>query len=76
MQANWFKEWGWFYKPVAWPGWVVLVLTLSFCVQVFTAVDHHSHSASDTLYRIFPFWVSAWTLFGWVASRTSRKLNH
>lgn len=75
MRLSWFKEWGWLYRPVAWPGWLALILTLSFCVQVFTAIDRHSHSVSDTLYGIFPFWVSAWTLFGWVASRTSQKLN-
>ncbi len=75
MRLTWFKEWGWWYRPVAWPGWLALILALAFCAQVFTSVDRHSHSASDTLYGIFPFWVSAWALFGWVASRTSQKLN-
>lgn len=75
MRLNWFKEWGWLYRPVALPGWLALILTVAFSVQVFTAVDRHSHSVSDTLYGIFPFWVSAWTVFGWLASRTSAKPN-
>jgi hypothetical protein len=74
MKAKWFREWGWFYMPRAWPGWLLLALTVLFCLQVFTAIDRHSHSASDTLYGIFPFWVSAWTILGWIASRTSNKL--
>jgi hypothetical protein len=44
-------------------------------LQVFTAIDRRSHSASDTLYGIFPFWVSAWTILGWIASRTSQNLS-
>lgn len=73
MKPKWFREFGWFYLPLAWPGWVAMLLTVLFCLQVFTAIDSHSHSVSDTLYGIFPFWVSAWTLFGWVASRTCQK---
>jgi hypothetical protein len=75
MGANWFKEWGWFYRPVRWPGWFVTILTVLFCLQVFFAVDRHSHSASDTLYGIFPYWVSAATSLGWVASHTSENLD-
>lgn len=71
MKATWFKPWGWFYRPVAWPGWLALLLTVLFCLQVFGAIDRHSHSASDTLYGIFPFWVSAWTILGWIAASTS-----
>lgn len=70
MTRPWFKEWGWFYRPVAVPGWVAVALTVIFCLQVFGAIDRHSHSASDTLYGIFPYWVSACTLLAWVASRT------
>ncbi len=73
MKAKWFREWGWFYRPVVWPGWLALTLTVAFCLQVFTAIDRHSHSVSDTLYGIFPFRVSAGTLLGWVASRTSER---
>ena len=47
------------------------LLTLAFCVQVFTAMDRHSHSVSDTLYGIFPYFVSAFTLLNWMASKTT-----
>lgn len=75
MRPTWFKEWGWFYRPVAWPGWLAVILTSAFCVQVLVALDRHSHSVSDTFYGIFPYWVSACTLLAWVASRTSPKLT-
>jgi hypothetical protein len=75
MKRIWFKEWGWFYRPVAWPGWLAVTLTTVFCLQVFGAIDRHSHSASDTLYGIFPYWVSAFTLLAWIASRTSQRLT-
>ncbi len=41
-----------------------------FCATVFVAVDRHSHSVSDTLYGIFPFFVCTFLLFDWVGSRT------
>jgi hypothetical protein len=71
MKRPWFKPWGWVYRPISWQGWLLVILTLAFCVQVFMAVDRHSHSASDTLYGIFPFWVPAVGILGWVASKTS-----
>jgi hypothetical protein len=46
------------------------VLAAVFCVQVFIAVDRHSHSASDTLYGIFPFVVPCLILLNWVAGKT------
>lgn len=75
MRRTWFKEWGWFYMPTAWQGWFLFIMTALFCAQVFVAVDRHSHSVSDTLYGIFPYWVSGCTVLAWVASRTSRKLG-
>ena len=43
----------------------------AFWVQVFAAVDRDSHSASDTLYGIFPYVVCTFLLLEWVASKTS-----
>lgn len=73
MKYNWFREWGWIYLPTSWQGWAGAMLTLLFSVQVFVAVDRHSHSASDTLYGIFPYVVPAVGILGWVASKTSGK---
>lgn len=69
----WFKPWGWFYFPVSVAGWLALALTLLFFVNTFLAIDRHSHSVSDTLYGIFPYWVPALGILLWIASRTSEK---
>lgn len=71
MSRGWFKKWGWIYRPTSVEGVLLLVLAAVFCVQVFVAVDRHSHSASDTLYGIFPFVVPCLILVYWVASKTS-----
>ena len=71
MKKNWFKRFGWFYVPVSLPGGLICLLAGLFCLTVFTAVDRHSHSASDTLYGIFPFFVSVFLLVDWIGARSS-----
>ncbi len=71
MKHGWFRTWGWIYRPIAVPGWVVVALAAAFCANVFLAVDRHSHSVSDTLYGIFPYVVPALGIVGWIASRTT-----
>jgi hypothetical protein len=73
MKTRWFKRTGWFYLPVSLPGAIITLAALAFCVQVFVAVDRHSHSVSGTLYGVFPFFASAFLLFDWIAGRTSRQ---
>lgn len=73
MKNAWFKRFGWFYLPVSVPGTLITMMALTFCVQVFLAVDRHSHSVSDTLYGVFPFFSCAFLLFDWIAGRTSCK---
>jgi hypothetical protein len=73
MKTQWFKRVGWFHVPVSIPGVIVCVLAALFCVTVFRAVDRHSHSASDTLYGIFPFFVCAFLMLDWIGGRTSGK---
>ena len=68
---GWFVPWGWVYRPVSWPGIGLVALALVFCAQVFLAVDRHSHSASDTLYGVFPYVVPCLMLLNWIASKTS-----
>jgi hypothetical protein len=67
----WFRRIGWFHVPVSVPGSIVTVGALAFCVQVFLAVDRHSHSVTDTLYGVYPFIIPTLLLLDWVASRTS-----
>jgi hypothetical protein len=73
MKTIWFKRVGWFYVPVSFPGAILCLLAVLFCLTVFTAVDRHSHSVSDTLYGIFPFFVGAFLLLDWIGDRTSEK---
>src|SRR6185312_15905815 len=55
MTLKWFKQWGWLYLPASIPGVVIFLTMLGFCVSVFLAMDHRSHSVSDTFYQVFPF---------------------
>ena len=71
MKTQWFKRLGWFYLPVSLPGTMIMLAALAFCVQVFVAVDRHSHSVSDTLYGLFPFFACTFLLFDWIAGRTA-----
>ena len=73
MKQRWFRPWGWIYYPTSWQGIILVLLTLAFCVQVFLAVDHRSHSVSDTLYGIFPYVVPSFLVLLWIASKTSRQ---
>ncbi|HEV2438400.1 MAG TPA: hypothetical protein VG077_20625 [Verrucomicrobiae bacterium] len=73
MKTQWFKRLGWFFVPVSLPGTIVTLAALAFCAQVFLARDHKSHSVSDTLYGIFPFFTCVFLLFDWVADRTSNQ---
>ena len=71
MAKNWFVPLGWVYRPRSWQGYAITAAVIAFCVQVFVAVDRHSHSASDTLFGVFPFVVPALLLLGWIAAKTS-----
>jgi hypothetical protein len=71
MKRSWFKPWGWIYRPVSWQGVVITLLGVLFSMQVFLVVDARSHSVSDTLYGIFPYFVCCWLLVYWIAANTS-----
>jgi hypothetical protein len=71
MKIAWFKRRGRIYLPSSAQGFVIAAGALAFCANVFRAVDRQSHSVSETLYGISPFFVSTFFLFDWVARRTS-----
>jgi hypothetical protein len=75
MKTAWFKRCGWFHLPVSWQGVAMLLMALAFCAQVFWAIDRRSHSVTDTLYGVFPFFVCAFLLLDWIATRTSHASN-
>jgi len=70
---RWFRPFGFVFRPVSIPGWTITLLALAFCVHIFLFVDGHSHSVSDTLYGIFPYWVPTFLMWVWIASQTSDK---
>jgi hypothetical protein len=72
MKTRWFRPFGLFYLPVSVPGVVATLFAALFCAQVFLAVDRRSHSVSDTLYGIFPFFVCTFLLWDWLARKTSQ----
>ena len=71
MKASWFKPLGWFYVQASTTGFVLSFSAAMFCLMVFIAVDRKSHSASDTLYGIFPFFACTFLLLDWIGRRTS-----
>jgi hypothetical protein len=73
MERKWFVRWGWIHVPRSVPGLIALLAALAFCVQVFVAVDRHSHSASDTLYGVFPYFACCFLLLNWLACNTSTQ---
>ena len=70
---RWFKPVGLFFVPVSIAGWLLSCAALAFCVQVFWAIDRHSHSVTDTLYGIFPFWAPTLLGLAWIADRTGGR---
>lgn len=73
MKTIWFKKTGLIYLPISIIGSLFYLATIIFCVTVFLAIDHNAHSVSDTLYGIFPYFVSAFTLLFWIAANTSKE---
>jgi hypothetical protein len=69
----WFVPWGWLYRPIHPWGFVLTSMPAIFLVYVFRAIDLHSHSATDTLYQMFPYTSAAFLLWLWVAERTARS---
>lgn len=73
MTTPWFLPFGWFARPVSLPGWLATLLALAFCANVFWAIDRHSHSVTDTLYGVFPFFACTFLLWDWLARRSGMQ---
>jgi len=57
------------YRTAA-PAALVLALPAAiFTATCFVAIDRHSHSISDTLYGIYPFWGTTFLLWDWLVRR-------
>jgi len=73
MKNKWFKEYGMAYLPISWQGWIVTLVALIFCGQVFVAMVRSSHSVSDTFFGVFPYMVSCLVVWYFVASKKVKK---
>lgn len=70
MKNKWFKKIGWIHLPMSFAGYIIYILAIIFLFTVFTAVDRNSHSVSDTLYGIFPYFIPTFLFVEWIASKT------
>ncbi len=70
---RWFRPIGLVFMPVSVMGWLTTVLAVAFCVQIFWFVDGRSHSVTDTLYGVFPFWAPTLLGLAWIADRTGGR---
>jgi hypothetical protein len=64
---------GWLYVPRSALAWTIAAVMVAFCVNVFATIDRYSHSASDTLYGVFPYWVATFLLWDWISARIARR---
>lgn len=71
MANAWFKPVGWLFRPISWQGYMAVACVAIFCVEAFITVDRRSRSVSDTLYGVFPYFVPAFLLLNWLASKRS-----
>ena len=69
MKNPWFRSRGVLALPVSWEGWAITAVLALFCVQVFLAVDRQSHSVSDTLYGVFPYFGVTFLFHQWLGGR-------
>jgi hypothetical protein len=69
---NWFRKTRFVHIPASLPAYLIYIVAVGFLLSVFMAVDRNSHSASDTLYGVFPFVASVFLLIEWVAEKTTR----
>ncbi len=70
---RWFRPLGLVFLPVSVAGWVVTLLAVAFCANVFVALDAQAHSVSDLGYALFPFWAPTFLGWAYIAGRTSRE---
>jgi hypothetical protein len=70
MKIKLFTRVGWFCVPSSLLGWFICAMAIVFCVTVFVAIDRHSHSASDTLYGVFPYFVCTFLMLDWLGRRS------
>jgi uncharacterized membrane protein (GlpM family) len=67
----WFVPLRGSFLPVTRQGWLLCLPYLLFLVAVFLWIDRNSHSVSDTLYGVVPYWVACIILMHVIAWKKS-----
>lgn len=70
-KGAWFVPVRWSYLPASWQGWLLYIPFVYFLTITFLALNRNSHSVSDMLINIIPYWVSAAVVMHWIASHKS-----
>jgi len=73
MRPIWFKKRKFLYKPAHWVSWLLSTTLVLYCVWIFITIDVRSHSASDTLYGVAPYFLAAFFFWWAIAVLTSDK---
>jgi hypothetical protein len=68
---RWFKSFPALSSSLSRFGWIISMFAAAICLHTFWFVDGRSHSASDTLYGVFPYWVPTFLLWVWIDGRMS-----
>ncbi len=66
-----FRTTKFIHLPISMAGYLIWFIGLAFLITVFISIDKGSHSVSDTIYGIFPFFASVFLLIEWFTSKTS-----
>ncbi|MEI7619985.1 MAG: hypothetical protein WCJ57_00240 [Candidatus Falkowbacteria bacterium] len=67
MKKPWFKKKGWIHHPISREGYFALLFFLLFAVNIVVIVGARSGSATATFYGVFPYVVSIFFLYEWIA---------
>ena len=68
---KWFKKVRWSYIPCKWQGWLLYIPMIIFLSTVVVNTNRNTHSVSDFLYQILPYFVCMGVIMHWIASNKS-----
>lgn len=59
------------YLPCSWQGALTYIPFLYYLAITFMAVNRNTHSVSDFVIILFPYWVSGAVVMHWIAKQKS-----
>jgi hypothetical protein len=70
-KGAWFIKIRGSYLPCSWQGALTYIPMIAFLITVMAAATRDSHSVSDALYIMFPYFVCTAVVMHWLASNKS-----